>query len=105
MIRTFDVLSGDIPNETVAEAIEKVTEPAPDIDVAALVARFNDFDAKINKIESQLNDLFKSQVDATKDAVQESSEVAEDDNPGETSAEEGSVKPDNSKGEMNNESE
>lgn len=83
MFRTFDVLNGDVSNEQAAGAIAEVAEPsAPELDLAALVARFNDIDARINKIESQLNDAFKSQVEATSDAVDASAENAEDDDPG-----------------------
>lgn len=81
MDRTFDLLAGDTPGETTAEAVEAVAESAPDIDLAALVARFNDIDARINALESKLNDAFKSQVESTSDAVEASEEIADDDNP------------------------
>lgn len=84
MIRTFDVLNGDVPGENTAETIADVAQGTapPAVDLAALVARFNDIDARINKLEGQVNDAFKSQIDAPKDAVAASAEIADNDNPG-----------------------
>ena len=54
MMRTFDILAGESSGENVAEAVEEVAE-SNSLDLAAIIARFNDIDARINKIEETLN--------------------------------------------------
>lgn len=72
MTRTFDILNGDIPNEVVAGAVEEAAQS--ELDLAALVSRLNDIDARINKLEESLNKSLTSQVEAPAVAEQASAE-------------------------------
>lgn len=88
MERTFDLLRGEASGESVADAAAAIAA-SPGIDLAALVARLNSIDAKINGLESKINESLAAQVapapepqQPEADAVQASQEIAGDDDPG-----------------------
>lgn len=82
MERTFDLLRGEASGEQVADAMQTLaTEPS--VDLAALIARFNDIDARINQLESKLTESLVSQVNAPAQAAQASAQNATLDDPGE----------------------
>ena len=61
MFSTFNSLAGEPTGEDVAKAVESVAE-TPQLDIAAIVTRFNSIEERLNKIDSTLNELMSSQI-------------------------------------------
>lgn len=61
MFSTFNSLAGEPTGEDVAKAVESVAETSQ-LDIAAIVTRFNSIDERLNKIDSTLNQLMTSQI-------------------------------------------
>ena len=61
MFSTFNSLAGEPTGEDVAKAVESVAETSQ-LDIAAIVTRFNSIEERLNKIDSTLNQLMTSQI-------------------------------------------
>ena len=61
MFSTFNSLAGEPTGEDVAKAVESVAETSQ-LDIAAIVTRFNSIEERLNKIDSTLNQLMSSQI-------------------------------------------